>query len=599
MRLAQDSLLIASGIALLCLPRALRAQRPQALDTVVVVGSHTGASSAISDMRSVAIIDRARIDGSGARTVPELLSTVMGVDVDSRSPAQADISIRGSSPEQIVILVDGVRVSDVQSAHYASDLAVPLQSIERIEILRGAGSAVYGPDAVGGVINIVTRGSTPRSAEVHGGSFGSVGGSLIDGASSGARSVIVSGDFDKSDGSRDDTDYRMGQGRAKLAVPLADGMVTTNLGVGVRDFGASDFYAPYNSIERTTTTTVDSRWTAALGSWALDAAGGTRRHEDHYVLVRGNPSLYENYHTTWQTSGTATARHDVGPAVVALGAEADHDQLSSLRLGGRREWRAGAFAEVSTDASSVVAGNAGVRDDHSSAYGDFFSPSAAVRVKLADALQLHASASRGFRAPTWTERYYTDPSNNGDPDLRPERFSSGDAGARLIGSAATFDVTVFGRQASDLIDWVRPLGSSAATPWQATNIGDATFRGIEAVLEPRPLGVLGTSLFATGLSFTSSASAAVEGKYALRPLTRQIGMRLHTTTNPFGASVDLESAQRAGETSYLNGNARLWWTRGGYRLTLDAKNIANASWLDASGMPVAGRGLYAGVEWAR
>ena len=63
----------------------------------------------------------------------------------------------------------------------------------------------------------------------------------------------------------------------------------TNLAIGVRDFGAADFYAPYNSIERTTTTTLDSRWDEGVGSWNLAVSGATRRHQDHYVLVRGDP----------------------------------------------------------------------------------------------------------------------------------------------------------------------------------------------------------------------------------------------------------------------------------------------------------------------
>src|SRR5690606_25516420 len=108
-------------------------------------------------LRSVQVIDRAAIEASPARTVAQLLTWALGVDVQARSPAQADVSIRGSSFEQILLLVDGVRMSDAQTAHYDLDTAVPLDEIERIEVLRGPGSAQYGSDAVGGVINIVTR----------------------------------------------------------------------------------------------------------------------------------------------------------------------------------------------------------------------------------------------------------------------------------------------------------------------------------------------------------------------------------------------------------------------------------------------------------
>ncbi len=110
------------------------------MDTVTVVAARTRAPGVL---RSVDVITREQIAASSAHNVAELLATVMNVDVYTRSAAQADVSIRGSSPEQVVVLVDGVRMTDVQSAHYTFDIAVPLESIERIEVMRGVGSALY------------------------------------------------------------------------------------------------------------------------------------------------------------------------------------------------------------------------------------------------------------------------------------------------------------------------------------------------------------------------------------------------------------------------------------------------------------------------
>src|SRR5665213_2247912 len=151
------------------------------LDTVAVVASRTGSGEAT---RAVDVITRDDIARSTAHDVAELLSERMGVDVYGRSAAQADISLRGSTAEQTLVLVDGVRVSDVQSSHYALDLAVPLNAIERVEILRGAGSAMYGPDGIGGVINIVTRrDARGADAAVRGGAFGTIGGNATAGNS--------------------------------------------------------------------------------------------------------------------------------------------------------------------------------------------------------------------------------------------------------------------------------------------------------------------------------------------------------------------------------------------------------------------------------
>ena len=572
-------------------------QGAPALDTVTVVASRTRVSGVA---RSVDIITREDIVRGSAHDVAELLSTVMGLDVYRRSAAQADVSIRGSSAEQIVVLVDGVRMTDVQSAHYTLDVAVPLESIERIEILRGMGSALYGPDAVGGVINILTRRNQPGDVRARSGSFGTVGGGAAEGLTRGALSLTGSADFDKSDGHRDGTDYRIGQGRVSLWAPTPGGLVRTNVALGVRDFGAADFYAPYNSIERTTTTTLDSRLDQAAGAWSVALSGSTRRHQDHYVLVRGNPSIYENRHESWQTTGDLVATRAAGPVALALGTEGVHDQLSSARLGAHRDWRAAAFGEATAGSPSSAMADLGLRGDHSSVYGDFFSPSLSASVPLAANVRVHASGGAGFRAPTWTERFYTDPSNQGDPALRPERFWTGDFGAHADEGAWSLDVTGFVRRATNLIDWVKPVGAPATAVWQTMNVGDATYRGIESSLDLPAIDGLRASLFADGLSLTSSQGAALIGKYALRPITRQAGVRVsspreHTIT----AHVDMELARRASERGYVTGNARVAWNRGAYRVTLDLMNLANADWLDASGRPAAGRGLYGGIEWTR
>jgi vitamin B12 transporter len=577
-------------------PAAAAQARPPVLDTVAVVASRTGAADGT---RSVQLISHDQIARSSARTVGDVLAQEMGVDVDTRSPAQADVSIRGSSPEQVVVLVDGVRMSDIQSAHYALDLAVPLSSVDRIEILRGNGAALYGPDAVGGVINIVTRQSAPPQLELRGGSFGTLGGSAISSTAFDAASLVSSADFEKSDGHRTGSDYRMGQGRLSLSVPSALGVFRSNLALGVRDFGAADFYAPFNSVERTATTTLDSRWDGTAGPWAWSGVASTRRHQDHYVLIRGDPSVYENRHESWQSGGEVVARRVMGRLSAALGGEAVHDQLSSALLGGRREARVGAFAEGTVIPSSSATVDVGLRGDRSSTYGSFLSPSLSASAYLADWLQVRTSGGVGFRAPTWTERYYVDPSNQGDPNLRPERFWTGDAGLRTTTRGLSFDAAAFERHAANLIDWVRPASAPPTAVWHTMNVGQATYRGVEATLDLPPTGGVVYSMFGTGLRLSAAQGDTLTGKYALRPITQQLGLR--ATLAKHGAidvRLDVLNARRAGERGYLTGNARLGYTRGAYRATLDIDNATNADWLDASGKPAASRGVYLGVVWS-
>jgi len=90
------------------------------------------------------------------------------------------------------------------------------------------------------------------------------------------------------------------------------------------------------------------------------------------------------------------------------------------------------------------------------------------------------------------------------------------------------------------------------------------------------------------------------GKYALRPITRQAGVKVSTPRqHAITAGLDMELARRATEKGYVTGNARVTWNRGAYRVSLDALNVTNADWLDASGKPAAGRGLYGEIAWTR
>ena len=567
------------------------------LDTVTVVASRTRLGDAA---RAVDVITREDITRSTARNVAELLSQRMGVDVYGRSAAQADISLRGSTAEQTLVLVDGIRVSDAQSSHYALDLAVPLRAIERVEILRGGGSALYGTDAVGGVINIITRrGAAETDVRTRAGAFGTAGGAASGSTQHGTFAVTGATEYEKSDGYRAGTDYRIGQARATLSGPVGIGQIESHLGVGVRDFGANEFYGPYNSTERTGTITGDVRWTAPLGDWVLSTTASTRRHTDRFTLIRDNPAIYENLHTSWQSTGELVARTTAGSVSLAVGTDAVNAQLTSERLGSHAEWRDAAFMEASVGTSMSPTANLGVRGDQSSIYGGFLSPSLAVAIPVVDGLRLRASTSRGFRAPTWTERYYADPTSQGNPNLLPEQFWSGDFGARIgRAGAVTVDVGVFARNAQNLIDWVKPAAAGAGTPWVATNIGDAHYRGIETSLAFPSWRGIESSLTATGLTFDDVQGAGLNGKYALRPVTRQLTARAsYAPWASVRATVEVMDARRATEDGYATGNVRLEWSHRRVGVTLNVNNLTNATWLDASGVGVAGRALYVGAEW--
>lgn len=585
-------------------PNAGAQQTPAVLDTVRVSG-RTGIESA-APARTVEVIGRTEIASSPARSVADLLALRLGLDVLERSPAQADLALRGSSTEQVLILVDGVRVSDRQTGHFALDLAVPLAAVERIEVLRGASSALYGSDAVGGVINIVTRpDGGDASAQLRGGSFGTAAAAVSLAETVGRVHISASGDWERSDGHRDGTDFDVRQARARVAHQVVGGSFALDAGVAVRAFGAADFYGPYPSFERTGTTTTSLRWTSdASAAWGVDAVVHSRIHSDRYVLYRDDPSVYENLHRTRQSGAELTVRRALGQGLgIAFGAEGANDRLTSERLGDRDEQRGALFGELAYSHSTGASVQAGLRADRATGRATFVSPSVAVAIPVRRDLSLRASVSRGLRAPTWTDRYYTDPANVGNPDLEPETFWTGELGARLsLADGVSMDLAAWTREARDLIDWGKPLGAGDVEPWRTMNVKSASFHGLETVV--RLNDVLGADWRVRG-GLTRVNAQEVDGfesKYALRPLERfaSIGGTFGLPLG-FAADVDVTHARRVSDDrgSHTRADLRVSRAWRDITFTLDARNLGHVRYVDVSGLPVAGRAVYAGVTWRR
>jgi len=269
--------------------------------------------------------------------------------VMARSPAQADVSIRGSSAEQVLVLVDGVPMNDRQTAHFDLDLTVPFDRVERIEVLRGPASASYGSSAMGGVVNIVTRDPTPHAeGRLEGGSFGTLNGSLGAGLRVGSTSVAGGAGLSRSEGHRDDTDHRASEVHLTTKSAVGKGVLSVQGGYQWKDFGAADFYAPFPSYEETRAGTASVQWRGPLSArLELEPTVYYRRHKDHFVLDREDPGFYSNRHTSSQVGGEMVVRYRDGNGIhLAGGTVLGRDWLESSNLGDRAEDRWALFVEA-------------------------------------------------------------------------------------------------------------------------------------------------------------------------------------------------------------------------------------------------------------
>src|SRR5687767_158895 len=177
--------------------------------TVVVTAAATPVELG-SVTRSLTVITREQLEMLPVHTVADALRLLSSVDVRARGErgVQSDFAVRGANFGQMLVLVDGVRLNDAQSGHHNGDIPVPLDLVERIEVLYGPGSALFGADAFGGTINIVTRREAAESLVVQGGSFGLAAARAQGDWSRGDLRQTAGVSFDRSDGFMYDRDFK-------------------------------------------------------------------------------------------------------------------------------------------------------------------------------------------------------------------------------------------------------------------------------------------------------------------------------------------------------------------------------------------------------
>jgi outer membrane cobalamin receptor len=406
------------------------------------------------------------------------------VDLQQRAPdgVQADLSILGSTFAETLVLVNGFRLNDAQSAHHDMDIPVPAEALTRMEVLHGAGSTFYGADAMGGAVNFLTGPAQATELRMRAG-LGNYGfhqehvfGSLLQRN----WSETVAADHDFSDGFRFDRDFRSSLASSESRVQSALGQTDVMFAGSDRPFGANQFYGDYPSWERT------KNWFASaqqdLGE-QTSAAFGYRRHTDEYLLFRYDPAIYENNHIDESWQGVLR-RHDslADHATLSYGLEGQGDAIQSNNLGDHARNREAVYANLDLRILRFSL-SGGAREEFFSGGTSVFSPSVAGGILLKSSVKLRASVSRGFRLPTYTDLYYSDPSTVGNPSLKPESAWSFETGGDWNpGGRVSAEMTFFQRWDSNVIDYVQ---FAPGAPFQATNIQRLHFTGVESTVNLR------------------------------------------------------------------------------------------------------------------
>jgi len=564
-------------------------------ETIVVTGVYEPVPLAEVD-RPITLID-VRANELLSKSLADFLRLDPSVDVAERGAngTEADISMRGGTFEQTLVLLDGLRMNDLQTGHHDVDLPVPLDAVSRIEVLHGSGSTLYGSDAVGGVINFITE--PPRVSELRlragFGNFGvnqqSATWSLVAGRF--AEQLSFARDF--STGFMPDRDYRSLDFSSLTDFSTALGATQIILASTDRPFGANQFYGDYDSWERLRT------WFAAVNQHlgkSTEASFAFRRRTDLFVLLRDNPEYFENRHALESYQAALRRRQELKENVrLFYGAEGYSDGIHSTNLGDHTRGRVAAYAALDVRALGRFSFNLGAREEVYRSVRGQFSPSLSASYWLDPHWKLRGSASHAFRVPSLTDLYYHDPANLGSPNLRPERAWNTEAGVDWNGLGGwQGGLTLFERRERDVIDYARP---SAADPWQATNIDRLRFHGVETSLRAPAFRRQQIELSYTALRGYHEPTPGIDSRYAFEYAVNS-GTLSWQTSLPRGiyARSRVGLLERYGNRTYGVWDVYLARSLGRVHPFVQLTNLTNTAYEEIQGVAMPGRAVVAGAE---
>lgn len=556
--------------------------------------------------RSIQVIRKEEIRQAPANSVAELLQYVAGVDVRQRgvNGAQTDIGIRGGTFDQTLILLNGVKISDLQTGHHNMNLPVDWEAIERIEVLKGPAARIYGQNAFAGAINIVAR--APETAFVRAsalaGDFGlgRVSAGVSFPGANARRYLSYAHDF--AGGYRYNTDYRMHTATYMHSVEGEKGVANFFAGWTGRDFGANGFYGSPSFSEQyeklhTTLVSLDARRTA--GRFVFRPRAYWRFNQDEYLFNRSNPSAFRNLHRSHNLGVELHSQYTSSLGVTGVGIDVGRQLLFSNRLGNRERTVWSVFAEQRlVFANQRFDLTPGILWNSYSDFGAQFLPGIEGGWQLSPQWRLYANAGYTYRVPTFTDLYYEDPGNKGNPDLKPESALAYEAGLKWVGARTSASAAYFLRQSDDLIDWTKPTD---ADPWRTRNLGDIRFQGMEFALHARVSKTIPAAFFSyTYIDAAQGADPAFRSRYALDQLRHQwIGGIDIRVGKHWSAALRGRFLDRINLEDYAVADARIRWQSNRWGFFAETTNLTNTGYTETNLVPMPGRWASAGfsVQW--
>ena len=577
---------------------------------------------------SIQVINMAQNRAMPIRSVNEALSFIPGLDLRQRGVQgiQGDLSIRGGSFEQNLILVNGFKLVDPQTGHHALNLPVLLTNVESIEVFKGSGTRIFGQNAMTGAVNFVTRPKAKQGVNIqlYAGDFGGVGMQATVGAPVGKLHQSFSVGYDKSNGYWYNSDHTNQQYFYDAALPLGKKqMLRALMGYTDRSFGANGYYTAAfpDQWESTQMALAGLSHQITLDHVTLLTKASLRTHKDEFRLKRFEPAFYTNKHWSEVITLEETGKLTTNWGETGFGGEYRLEDLSSSNLGERNRTYASAFLDHTVklfQKKVILVGN--VHYFNVAMNGNTYQkilPGFEFAYHPTDAFKLYGNIGQSYRAPSYTELFYQDPSNVGNPDLQPEYATNAELGATYnvawgkIGksdrtkSKLTFDAAVYRRNTNNMIDWIRST-TNTPNPWTPVNLSNVIFTGIESNISYHWSGNKKIRIreLAIGYNYINATHQFIdplqqtESRYAFSGLRNQlVGRMTVILTKWVNVTAAYRGIERVGGNAYSLVDAKINLnTSRNLTVFLEGNNLLDTDYIEAGFVQMPGRWFKMGMQ---
>lgn len=593
------------SIALLLTGVAFAQEKIEKLDSIVITAGRIDLPFKESS-RTINIVTAQQIRNSAATNVADLLQQVAGVDIRRRGTggSQADLYIRGGGFDQTLLLIDGIKMDDAQTGHHTMNAALPIEVIERIEIIKGPAARIYGQNAFTGAINIVTKKklNNTASANIETGSFGQINGSLTFGKETENSSLIAHVGALTSDGYRNNSDYTNQNYFFKGIFNKNKQPIQVIATFFDKKFGAENFYTTnptFNEYEETQNSLIGVSTTFKNSAWKVTPRVYWRRGQDMFVLRRDDPSFYRNFHITNKIGLETNVSYTSDAGVTGFGIDLSRFSIQSNNLGDRERNMANFFLEHRFTLWNAVDVTPGVALTYFSDFKFNAFPGLDVGVQLSENFRAYGNIGYTFRAPTFTDLFYNDPATSGNPNLEPETAFAQEIGIKFNYPKFSGSFAFFNRDSDDLIDYVRP--NTGINVFTATNIAEVNTTGFEFESMYRfTMNNFNQSLMVgyTNLNDDILDQNVDLSRYSLNTFKHQFVTRW---SSQFFKNVRQNIIYRHGErtvgTSYNVWDASLIVDFKSFSFTLTANNIFDADYIESGFVPMPPSNVLFGLRY--